>query len=131
MAAAEVLVADTDTAKMFYCGTCAEKRERGCVRPRRTPVIVFGCPACKGENKKCAYCKGKNELKLHRCPRAICDANIRGLVPYFWHYANTNQYPDGRGRLFQPVKMIAVFDLWMPVWTEARKKWMKEQQENV
>jgi hypothetical protein len=122
MAAAYLLVAETDAADIFCCSTCAEKRQRGCVRPRREPIQVYFCPICDGENKKCSYCKGTNQIKLKRCPRAILDTNTSRLVSYFRHFVNTSQYPDGRGILYQSVRMLRVFDIWGRVLVEEKKK---------
>ena len=68
------------------------------------------------------YCKGTNEIKLKRCPHTYLSADVRALVPYFFHFVATYQYPDGRGRLYQPVKMLNVFDAWFPIYQELTKK---------
>ena len=121
MAAANLLLVDNDFAKIFNC-PCEEKKTRGCVRQVKSPVAVFKCPVCAGENKKCQYCKGTNEIELHRCPRSILDRSIRELVPFFFHFMNTNQFPDGKGRLFQPTKLIQVFDMWYGIYIDLKPK---------
>jgi hypothetical protein len=117
---------------MFQCKSCTgqDKRQRGCVRPRRSPIQVYKCPVCGGDNKKCGYCKGTNEIKLKRCPRATLDSNIISLVPYFYHYIKTNQYPDGRARFLQPVKLLMVFDIWEKLLHNLEKKYGNIEADN-
>ena len=58
---------------------------------------------------------------LKRCPQSILDGNIRSLVPYFFHYLASSEYPDGRGRLYQPTKMLFMFDVWAGIYRELTK----------
>jgi hypothetical protein len=131
MAAADLLIIDSPIAKIFDCKVCTVmlKKERGCVRPKRQAVQIYKCPVCAGENKKCIYCKGTNEIMLKRCPRAILNSNITSLVPYFFSFINSHQYPDGRGRLFQPIKMLKVFDIWAGIYYDNESSKRKADRE--
>lgn len=61
-----------------------------------------------------------------RCPHTILDGNIRAIVPYFFHFLATHQFPDGRGRVYQPSKLLKVFDIWYGIYDEIRPKKGKE-----
>ena len=69
------------------------------------------CIFCNGKNKNCLYCKGRGRISVYQCPRTISDDY--GLIPYFNAYRNSEglAWPDGRGRLYQPVKLVTAFDI--------------------
>ena len=56
------------------------------------------------------YCKGKGKIFVNQCPRSCEDSS---LLPYFIAYRNSNGliWPDGRGRLYQPIKLVHAFDI--------------------
>ena len=85
----------------------------GCVRPfKRKPIWkIDECVFCEGQNKKCHYCHGKGVIFVQRCPRAV--AKSCALLPYFLEYKRSNYiaWPDGRGRLYQPVKLVIAYDI--------------------
>lgn len=58
------------------------------------------------------YCRGKSKVPVQRCPRAVNENYA--LLPYFYAYRASNnlQWPDGRGRLYQPRKLVFAFDVW-------------------
>ena len=98
----------------YTCPICTtqEKKEQGCKRRRRDAILVINC-ICEGKYK-CAICKGDNKIELHRCPRAIlAEKQVSRVVPYFLNWINSEyrEYPDGRGRYFQPIVMITAFNL--------------------
>lgn len=72
-----------------------------------------GCPACGGVESECPECKGSNVVSVRRCPRAMVrDGNVSALLPFFWDYQQDRRcWPDGRGRMFQPVKLSKAFQL--------------------
>ena len=108
---ASVLMCYEPWSKIFVC-KCFEKKERGCVKPKRGAVIKIQC-ICNG-NKGCDLCKGKGEIVYNRCPAAIsADPETRSFMPFFYRYKEYGEYPDARGRLFQPVKLTLALDLMM------------------
>ena len=48
---------------------------------------------------------------MHQCPRVAHRDSY--LLPYFLAYKNSNYlaWPDGKGRLYQPVKLVTAFDV--------------------
>jgi hypothetical protein len=103
---------DTLLRKIYDCKKCksGQNKKRGCVRPAKKPVWkIDECIHCDGD-KNCIYCKGKGKIMVHRCPRCIQDSS---LIPYFiaWKNSQYIAYPDGRGRLYQPKKLIQAFDV--------------------
>jgi ribosomal protein L32 len=74
------------------------------------------CPMCGGvkhNERVCEYCEGNNEIPMHRCPRANEGGNAASLLPFYYAYRESRglAWPDGRGRLFQPVKLIMAFGI--------------------
>jgi len=101
--------------QVYNCKNCDKKlkRLRGCIRPYKRKVIwtIDECIFCEGKNKHCPYCKGKGKIPVHQCPQMV--ARNPYLLPYFNAYRNSNYlaWPDGRGRLYQPKKLIQAFDV--------------------
>jgi len=96
----------------------------GCVRPTKKPLwVIDECIHCNG-NKDCKYCKGKGKIMVHRCPRCIQDSS---LIPYFiaWKNSQYIAYPDGRGRIFQPRKLIQAFDILAYYWDKFESQRIK------
>jgi hypothetical protein len=85
------------------------QESRGCKKAAGGELwkIEF-CPLCGGNDEECFLCNGKGEISMSRCPRAIADFR---LLPFFQEYQNKGTWPDGRGRLYQPVKLILAFDI--------------------
>ncbi len=96
--------------KIFNCGECDEKKQRGCMRPKRKPILEIAC-ICGGY-KRCEICRGTGEIKIKRCPGSFSrSSDIVSLMPYFFRYKTNWEYPDGRGRLMQPIKLTDALDL--------------------
>lgn len=99
-------------ADRYVCKQCklTERQEsRGCEKETDSEFWrIEYCPICGGKNEKCFLCNGKGEISMSRCPRATADFR---LLPFFKEYQKTGNWPDGRGRLFQPIKLILAFDL--------------------
>ena len=99
---------------MHSCDTCNKElqKARGCAkkykRPAKRPVWNMKCPFCRGFDKDCFYCKGSNCINVYRCPRSISDSK---LLPYYFDWKRTNQWPDGRAYMYQPIKLITFFDI--------------------
>jgi hypothetical protein len=86
---------------------------------------MFECLVCGGSDRKCIYCSGKNEIKVHRCPRAIVTPDLVLAIPYFVDYISSLPravYPNGRPRLYQPAKLIRLFSLWSKLYNEIKAK---------
>lgn len=107
---------ETVLMQVFRCETCNTrmKRLRGCVKPfkQKAVWIIDECYFCGGKNKKCTFCGGKGKIPVQRCPRTVNEN--RHLLPYFYAYRNSHNlaWPDGRGRLYQPKKLVDAFDIW-------------------
>ena len=101
---------------VFNCKNCDKKQKirRGCKQPfkHKTVWVIDECIFCGGKNKQCIYCMGKGKIPVRCCPR-IASSGF-GLLPYFYAYRNSNglAWPDGLGRLYQPLKLVDAFDLW-------------------
>jgi hypothetical protein len=116
----------------FTCSICTaqEKKEQGCKRRRRSAILVINC-ICEGKSK-CSICKGSNKIELHRCPRAVlADHEIARVAPYFFAYVNSDfhEYPDGRGRYFQPSKMLEAFEIFLAVRNRERQITRKKNEQ--
>jgi hypothetical protein len=87
------------------------KKNRGCKRPKRKPIITIEC-ICGG-NSRCDICKGGNQIELKECPARLRDASVNRFLPFFWHWKATGYtaFPDGLGRYDQPSKMLDAFGL--------------------
>lgn len=134
-----LLSIDSDFAKIHNCRSCEdqEKIERGCTRPvdqKQRPNGVWkitNCFACHGENSDCAICRGNNEIPVFQCPRALATRQFTTLLPYFFEYyaglSNSGiiNWPDGKPRLKQPIKLIQAFDMMASIQSERDKKEME------
>jgi len=104
-------------ADRYVCRVCiAEGKEgaRGCLSPVEKKIWAIPyCPYCGGKKSDCFACEGGNEIPMHRCPRAEDGSNAVSLLPFFYVYRESRglAWPDGRGRLFQTIKLVAAFDM--------------------
>ena len=99
---------------IYNCSDCPadQKKLRGCKRNKRGGVTKLKCVCDR--DKRCDLCKGTGDILLSRCPRALSKTTTSSItVPYFFHWKATGftQYPDGRGRLFQPAKLLEAFNI--------------------
>lgn len=104
-------------AQIITCRECNEdetKREQfGCYHETPEPIWSTDyCPICNGKDDLCDYCQGSNEIPVHRCPHALA-SDVSALLPYFmdWYKSDRVAWPNGRGRLHQPVKLAQAFDI--------------------
>lgn len=104
-------------AEIFICKGCSpkDKRKRGCIRPFKKKIVwkIDECVFCfgkkkKNNEKKCKYCQGKGWIAVRRCPRSMSNFTY---LPYYLDYRKTGQWPDGLGRLYQPLKLVVAFDV--------------------
>jgi hypothetical protein len=96
----------------MMCKLAGKQEARGCVSPVEFSLwSIPYCPICGSKEEKCMLCKGKGEIPVYRCPRS---ADL-SLLPFFYPYQNSGglAWPDGRGRLYQPRKLIMAFDILM------------------
>lgn len=119
-----LLSIDKIFAGKWNCKACTKKDKKawGCVKPinkKENPDGVWYiefCLVCDGTNSKCKACKGSNRTLVWRCPRGLSGHASR-LLPYFFDYYAALQstrvpvWPDGRGRLYQPIALIEAFNL--------------------
>jgi len=115
-------------AAAFYnkCGvTCAQcksavnpeekMRKRGCLGPVDDAWTMTGCPLCSGLSKDCGLCHGTNKITTRECPRALARlSEVSWLFSHFMAYKNSKwlAWPNGKGRFYQPIRLISAFDLW-------------------
>ena len=137
MIAALLLADDKIFAGRYDCKTCTEeeKKEMGCTEPINENKnsngvwrIDFCIGFCDGD-ENCKICNGSNQTKVWRCPRALVNPEVQRLLPYFFDYYGAlsnglSLWPDGKGRLWQPKKLIQAFDIM------AKQKLMKEEKKN-
>lgn len=98
------------------CRGCAEneelKRVYGCKKESEKMVWTADvCFTCGGTDPDCSDCNGSGGTPVHRCPHALA-AEVGTLLPYYfdWHKSERCMWPDGRGRLFQPLRLAQAFD---------------------
>lgn len=68
---------------------------------------------------------------LKRCPaKEANDPSVSRLLPFFFHWRATSysQFPDGRGRLFQPQKMLDAFGVCNSIATRCEKEEIERMQ---
>ena len=125
MSAAWICFFDTTTSAAFNCQTCENKKAKGCKKPTRQVQAVYECPICEGSNRKCLYCRGTNQIQLHRCPRATITPDLLFYIPYFLDYViNLPRplYPNGKTRLYQPAKLLKLFSIWLKIYRQIERK---------
>lgn len=111
----------TNLIDVYDCKKCDsyQKKERGCKRNKRRSFLEIEC-ICKGA-KKCEICGGQkkgNAIKVYRCPRvSLLDTSVSRIVPYFYHWLASDfmVFPDGRGRYYQPKKLLNAFDILLEI----------------
>lgn len=112
-------------SKIFDCQYCDSrtKNKRGCFRKKRIPVIEIDC-VCEND-RKCNICKGNGTFKLFVCPQTVfSDSNIRRTISFFYHYVATEfrEYPNGKGLLYQPIKLLESFNLLSGLYQSFKEK---------
>lgn len=100
----------------YDCDKCGydDRKRKGCEKNKRKHVFDCDC-ICEGK-VKCNICGGikrDNTVRVKRCPRSILKEHVSRIVPYFYRYVASNyaQFPDGRGLIYQPKKLISAFDV--------------------
>ena len=93
--------------------------------------MIDECIFCNSKDKRCFICKGKGNIAVQRCPRA--HATEYGLFPYYKAYHNSNDlvWPDGRGRYYQPLKLINAFDILNYYWPKYESKYIEQVNKNA
>lgn len=96
---------------VFDCNTCvdAKKKNNEC---RSENYGISFMPECVcGGNKNCLICHGENKFKVFQCPRTLCDKETNFIVECQYDLDKWGRFPDGCGRLFQPVKLLEAFSV--------------------
>lgn len=98
----------------YNCDNCGKemKKNRGCKRNKRKAFLFLNC-IC-GTASKCSICNGKGTFGLKCCPvRFSNNTAIDRFLPYFWNWIDTNamSFPDGRGQIYQPSKLLEAFSI--------------------
>lgn len=106
------IIFKSNVATLFFnCKNCTKKLKYkyGCYRDKKKDIVWVHeeCPYCFGKLKKCQFCKGLNEITFYRCVHK--SATDFKILDYFFEYRKYCKYPDGRGRYYQPVKLLLSF----------------------
>jgi hypothetical protein len=78
---------------------------------------------------------GRNTMPVRKCPIAMArESDFLGLLPYFsdWMetmivgttvvYKSGKSWPDGRGRIYQSIKLISAFNVLMEYFLTVHNK---------
>ena len=60
---------------------------------------------------------------MHRCPASYVTGEAQKLVAYFYDYKDGRGFPDGRARMYQPVKLIRAFNVLAVLYNELYQKY--------
>ena len=119
----------TDFEAIYDCELCRGNRKRrtrlGCRKRRRESIAEYECPICEGKNDDCRYHKPNERIEFHRCPKTYITRDAARLVPYFFDWIRNPQsfaWPDGRGRIYQPVKLVKSFEILLRYYIELKPK---------
>ena len=110
--------------KMFNCGICKYKDTSDCENnvDLDSPLKIE-CLLCHGNDNKCSVCQGTGVIILNKCPVKIFLIDyVNRFIPYFFEWKNRGEYPDARGRIFQPTKLINAFGICNMVVMEREEK---------
>lgn len=115
-------------ATLYNCAGCTreDKKNRGCGKNKRKPTGKIKC-VC-GRQKKCELCHGSGDILFKKCVRAEAKTlTSSSTLPYFFHWKATGfiAYPDGRGRMYQPAKLLEAFAVCHAVATRCEEEEMK------
>ncbi len=135
---------DPLAGEIFNCQSCssAEKETRGCLSPtEKFSWEIDPCVSCGGkgffiapnriDEVECEVCKGSGVISVNRCPRAIITES-KYLIPFFIDYYGGLEhgltiYPDGKGRFYQPIKLLQAFNLMTSEYTAIKKRESESQ----
>lgn len=114
-----------------------QKEIWGCISPTDNyQWKIEPCFLCNGYNEKCEECNGSNVVIINRCPRSIITDDVYSLLPYFYDYYgglyHGNQiWPDGRSRMYQPIKLIKAFNILLSEKDRIEKKKEEEKKKDA
>jgi len=91
------------------CKPCPGPEKSGCVSPANHLIFKVKCICMGAEN--CELCNGTGEYNGYDC-NISHTKDVGYIIPYFYIYkaANGLSWPDGRGRLYQPLYLVRVFE---------------------
>lgn len=106
-----------DAQIVYNCRGC---RFKDCRREWKVKV----CYVCYGNDKYCEKCNGSNEIAVDKCPRHLQTIEASHLLPFYfsWVRGAMNVWPDGAGRLFQPVKLRQSFEVLHSFYNRKKKE---------
>jgi hypothetical protein len=116
--------------KIFSC----EFRQKYGICKKGCSVVVHwqaDCFDCQGDIKhNCITCKGSGHILYTECPRHLGNKYER-LLPYFfsWRAGDFQQWPDGRGMIYQPIKLRAAYNILL--WWYQTKEDKERAKKNV
>ena len=98
--------------KIFRCETFDKYQycPTDCVSPKQWTV---DCYDCQGDIKHdCTLCQGSGKVTHKGCPRQSA-RDVQSLLPYYYAWISNSGavWPDGRGMLYQPLKLRRAFEL--------------------
>lgn len=100
---------------VYQCNHCTPqiKEKRGCISPAENKVwFITGCYKCSGVDSDCPECHGTGSIDVYECPRKLSKKRwVYALLPALRLYIDKGIYPDGRGILYQPIKLTNIFSI--------------------
>jgi len=102
---------------------------------RRCPSVckikkewTVDCYDCYGTDAWCKLCCGSGRVTSTECPRLL-SSGADYLLPYFfdWKYSQYQAWPDGRGALYQPVKLRRAFEVLANYYANEEKKRIEKE----
>ena len=89
----------------FDCNFCEGKK---C---NQKTNVYLKC-LCNGEDENCSICNGKGVIEhISVCPNIYVSIDTKRLLPYFYRYLKTDEYPNKLGIYFQNCKLIECFEM--------------------
>jgi hypothetical protein len=93
--------------------SCKNCEEENCQKLSVT-ALPFKCICKINESEDdCEICNGIGSFTsdTSACPHFSITSDIKRLLPLFYRYLKTDEYPDKRGIIDQNVKLIECFDI--------------------
>ena len=130
IAAAHISYNTVIASTIFNCNNCTQKDKKryGCKAEKKHKKVWVheGCPVCKGKNTKCEYCNGNNYIEFKRCVhKSVSD--FTKILPFYIEYFKYGVFPDRKGRIFQPIKLLESFTILDNVFDTFIRKQEKEK----
>ena len=118
------------SSTIWNCDLCDDecKIERGCEKELDHYLSWVSIPCeCNGMKSKCELCTN-GKIRVKQCPAKLAmSPTVVYLLPYFFYWKATNQYPDAGAIIEQPVNLRYAFDLMLRIWNRIEHDKAKPQ----